>query len=110
MAGDLVWPPQPRLYRQTDRYRAAFYLARAMKWAQKPDTATEGQLYGVCLLCGIGFTMSLYIVALAVPGAELAAQNAVKSGVVVGSMPSTCASAIWLKWCRPAVAASATRH
>ncbi|ESQ87169.1 hypothetical protein ABAC460_20575 [Asticcacaulis sp. AC460] len=84
---------------------AACYLAVATKVAQKPDNATEGQLFGVCLLCGIGFTMSLFIGALAFPGGDAAAQNAVKSGVVVGSILSACAGAIWLRARKPAVAA-----
>jgi Na+:H+ antiporter, NhaA family len=84
---------------------AACYLAVAMKLAKKPDNATEGELFGVCLLCGIGFTMSLYIGALAFPAGDAAAQNAVKSGVVVGSILSACAGAIWLKMRKPAVTA-----
>ncbi|ESQ74150.1 Na+/H+ antiporter NhaA [Asticcacaulis sp. AC402] len=83
---------------------AACHLALAAKLAQKPDNATSAQLYGVCLLCGIGFTMSLYIGALAFPGSDLEAQNAVKSGVVAGSILSACAGAIWLKLVKPAVA------
>nr|VFK28694.1 MAG: sodium/proton antiporter, NhaA family [Candidatus Kentron sp. MB]VFK32274.1 MAG: sodium/proton antiporter, NhaA family [Candidatus Kentron sp. MB]VFK75784.1 MAG: sodium/proton antiporter, NhaA family [Candidatus Kentron sp. MB] len=36
-----------------------------MGLAKKPDDLTWGRLYGVALLCGIGFTMSLFISALA---------------------------------------------
>ena len=43
-------------------------------------------LYGVALLCGIGFTISLFISALAFPGAG--AQDAAKLGVLVGSLVS----------------------
>ena len=48
--------------------------------ADMPAGASTAQLYGVALLCGIGFTMSLFIGALAFPTSpELG--NAIKVGV-----------------------------
>jgi NhaA family Na+:H+ antiporter len=56
-------------------------------YADKPDGATMPQLYGVSLLCGIGFTMSLFIGGLAfVDSSELS--DAVKIGVLGGSVIS----------------------
>jgi Na+:H+ antiporter, NhaA family len=56
-------------------------------YADKPDGATMPQLHGVALLCGIGFTMSLFIGGLAVAGSpELS--DAVKIGVLGGSIIS----------------------
>jgi Na+:H+ antiporter, NhaA family len=56
-------------------------------YADKPDGATMPQLYGVSLLCGIGFTMSLFIGGLAFAGSpELS--DAVKIGVLGGSIIS----------------------
>jgi NhaA family Na+:H+ antiporter len=52
--------------------------------ADLPANATWKQLYGVALLCGIGFTMSLFIGLLAFPD-DAARQDAVKLGVLVGS-------------------------
>ena len=60
--------------------------------AQLPERSSWLQLYGVALLCGIGFTMSLFIGSLAFPGApELVDQ--VKVGVLVGSILSGLAGA-----------------
>jgi NhaA family Na+:H+ antiporter len=72
---------------------AAAWLAVQCKIARLPEGANWLQLYGVCLLCGIGFTMSLFIGALAFPDGDNLAQIAVKSGVVLGSILSGCAGA-----------------
>jgi NhaA family Na+:H+ antiporter len=61
-----------------------------------PAKANFVQLYGVALLCGIGFTMSLFIGALAFPGnPELG--DATKIGVLLGSVISALAGALVLK-------------
>jgi NhaA family Na+:H+ antiporter len=55
--------------------------------ADLPIGATMAQLYGVALLCGIGFTMSLFIGVLAFPNSpELV--DSVKVGVLAGSLVS----------------------
>lgn len=55
-------------------------------WAEKPHGANWAQIYGVALLCGIGFTMSLFIGGLAFGGVEM--QAGVRLGVLVGSLTS----------------------
>jgi len=52
--------------------------------ADMPAGASRAQCYGVALLCGIGFTMSLFIGALAFPDQE-ELMNATKIGVLLGS-------------------------
>jgi NhaA family Na+:H+ antiporter len=63
------------------------WAAIRLGWADCPRDATLLQVYGVSVLCGIGFTMSLFIGLLAFPGApEL--QEGVKLGVLAGSLCS----------------------
>jgi NhaA family Na+:H+ antiporter len=65
----------------------ACWLAIRTDIADLPAGASWSQLYGVGLLCGIGFTMSLFIGALAFPQVpELV--DAVKIGVLGGSVLS----------------------
>jgi NhaA family Na+:H+ antiporter len=56
-----------------------------------PEGASWGSLFGVSVLCGIGFTMSLFIANLAF--AERAPELAVKAvlGVLVGSLVAAVA-------------------
>jgi Na+:H+ antiporter, NhaA family len=60
------------------------YAAVHLDLADFPANATRPQCYGVALLCGIGFTMSLFIGALAFPD-HPSLGDAVKIGVLSGS-------------------------
>lgn len=55
--------------------------------AKLPTGCGWVQLYGTALLCGIGFTMSLFIGTLAFPGSQQLV-NEVKVGVLIGSVLS----------------------
>jgi NhaA family Na+:H+ antiporter len=78
---------------------AAAYGARALGWAQLPAGATGGQFYGVALLTGVGFTMSLFVGNLAFTGGERLAE--VKIGVLAGSILSGIAGYIILRLAKP---------
>ncbi len=65
----------------------AIRLACRLGFASKPDDASWTQLWGMALLCGIGFTMSLFIAALAFPAAPAIVEQA-KLGVLAGSLIS----------------------
>ncbi len=58
----------------------------ALGWAARPAHASWTQVYGMAVLCGIGFTMSLFIGGLAF--ADEAKADAVKIGVLMGSIAS----------------------
>jgi NhaA family Na+:H+ antiporter len=74
------------------------WLAIRAKLADRPPHATWTQLYGVAVLCGIGFTMSLFIGLLAFKSSEM--QSAVKIGVLAGSITSAVLGAAILKLAR----------
>jgi NhaA family Na+:H+ antiporter len=63
--------------------------------ASVPEGASHAQIYGVALLCGIGFTMSLFIGFLAFPQSAIA-QSEVKIGVLIGSLLSAIAGLLVL--------------
>ncbi len=64
---------------------ALAFLAIRSGLARLPEGSSWLQLYGVAALCGIGFTMSLFIGALAFPGSPHLIDE-VKVGVLMGSI------------------------
>ncbi len=74
----------------------ATWLAVKSKLAAMPRDATWAQVYGVALLCGVGFTMSLFIGLLAFPGHADWVEE-VKIGVLTGSILSAIAGLLVLR-------------
>lgn len=72
------------------------WAAVRLKVASLPRDATWAQLYGVSLLCGVGFTMSLFIGLLAFPGRADWVEE-VKIGVLTGSILSAIAGLLVLR-------------
>jgi Na+:H+ antiporter, NhaA family len=68
---------------------ASVWLSVRLGIAARPKDASWMQVYGIALLCGIGFTMSLFIGGLAF--ADPARNDAVKIGVLMGSMAAALA-------------------
>ena len=56
-------------------------------WAEKPENCNWVSFYGVGILTGIGFTMSLFVGNLAFPNSDII--DGVKIGVLLGSLFST---------------------
>ncbi len=64
--------------------------------SSKPPGCTWLQMYGAAILCGIGFTMSLFIGTLAFTDITLQAE--VRLGVLIGSILSACYGAFILSY------------
>jgi len=83
----------------------AIWLAVRAGLAPQPAGTSWRQLYGAAILCGIGFTMSLFIGSLAFPG-EAARIDEAKLGTLAGSLLSAIAGFVILRLA-PAIAGSA---
>ena len=79
---------------------AAVRLCCKMGMAPPLRGATWLQIYGVSILCGIGFTMSLFIGTLAFPGNALLIEEA-KVGILAGSFLSAVAGFLVLRFAAP---------
>ncbi len=87
------------------------WAAIKLKLAGKPEGANWPQIFGVAILGGIGFTMSLFIGMLAFVDTERAAE--IRIGVLLGSIVSATVGYLVLKRVTPAVVSvkpSATGH
>lgn len=70
-------------------------LSIKLGYARIPTNSSWLQVYGVALLCGIGFTMSLFIGELAFPRGDVTPQ--VRIGVIAGSLLSMIVGGVVLK-------------
>jgi len=73
---------------------ASVFLTKNARIAALPAGASWRQIYGVAMLCGIGFTMSLFIGLLAFSDTER--EVVIKLAVLVGSLLSALAGALIL--------------
>lgn len=87
------------LGKQAGVFGVAFGLIK-LGWARLPRGASLVQLYGVAVLCGVGFTMSLFIGALAFKDPRLIDET--KIGVLAGSLASALIGMAILRLSRPA--------
>jgi NhaA family Na+:H+ antiporter len=76
-------------------------LAISTGLALRPTRSSWIQIYGVSVLCGVGFTMSLFIGHIAF-GGDAAALRATKIGVLAGSLVSIAVGALTLRFAAPA--------
>lgn len=78
-------------------FGAVFILVR-LDWADLPSGASWWQMLGTTLLCGIGFTMSLFISLLAFN--EPLLQDEAKIGILIGSLISGLAGYAVLRFAK----------
>jgi NhaA family Na+:H+ antiporter len=74
-------------------------LVIRLGWADMPRGASVGQLYAVSIICGIGFTMSLFVGNLAFSSPQLLAET--KAGVFLGSLVAAVLGLTLLKIFKP---------
>jgi len=84
------------------------WLAVKLRIGKLPDDVNWMQLYGVAVICGIGFTMSLFIGSLAFAQTiENQAMND-RLGILMGSFLSAVLGYVWLRYvAKPKVIAKA---
>jgi NhaA family Na+:H+ antiporter len=87
----------------------AIWLADRTGVAPRPAYARWRELYGASLLCGVGFTMSLFIGALAFPRSPEAVEAA-KLGTLAGSFLSAIAGWTVLRFTSPVAFAPEERE
>jgi NhaA family Na+:H+ antiporter len=80
----------------------SIWLTVQLRWADRPEHSTYAHIYGIALLCGVGFTMSLFIGYLAFPGSQ-EMQDVVKIGVLSGSLLSLLLGMVVLRLAKPDV-------
>jgi NhaA family Na+:H+ antiporter len=78
------------------------WLAVVLGMARLPAGVTWGQLYGAAILCGIGFTMSLFIGSLAFEQAAVGVEVNDRLGILVGSLASAVVGYLFLRAALPA--------
>lgn len=71
-------------------------LSTRLKIATLPAETPTGMLFGLSLLCGIGFTISLFIANLAFSGSDLV--TPAKMGIFAGSVLSALMGWLWLRF------------
>jgi len=74
------------------------WIAVRLGMASRPEGVGWGQLYGVALLCGIGFTMALFIASLAFDQNGTAFMGLERLGILIGSLLSGLAGYVVLRF------------
>ena len=85
------------------------WLSIKLGWCQMPEGGNWRSFASVCMVCGIGFTVSMFIAALSYPthlGAEAADMlNEAKLGILCGTLASALAGSLMLHFTLPKDAA-----
>jgi len=68
----------------------------SLGWAQRPPEVSWSSLFGMSILCGIGFTMSLFIGSLAFGAGDETRMVMSRVGILAGSLAAALAVLAWL--------------
>lgn len=82
-------------------------IVRVLRLAPLPPGCHWGHIVGVSLLCGIGFTMSLFIASLAFEAGGNHPPGTDRLGILVGSLLSAVLGYLALRFCAPPKAQTA---
>ncbi len=74
------------------------YVMLKFKWVRLPEGLNLKLLWGLSMLCGIGFTMSLFIGSLAFEGQGELLQVSYRLGILLASFIAAIAAYLYLKW------------
>ena len=74
------------------------WLAIRLRWATLPESVGWRQLVGAAYLCGIGFTMSLFVGSLAFQQGGVGYARADRLGIILGSLLSGCVGYLLLRY------------
>ena len=74
------------------------YLLLKLKWVRLPDGLNLPMLWGLSMLCGIGFTMSLFIGSLAFEGQSELLQVSYRLGILLASFIAAITAFVFLNW------------
>jgi NhaA family Na+:H+ antiporter len=85
----------------------AAWIAVKLGTAQRPDDVSWSALFGLALLCGIGFTMSLFIGSLAFEHGATPYAESNRLGILVGSVLAALSGLFWLWRALPRAPAAA---
>ncbi|UCX05554.1 Na+/H+ antiporter NhaA [Shewanella glacialimarina] len=72
------------------------YLAVKLKWAELPPGIGWGQIAPVAAMCGVGFTMSVFIASLAFENSPAAFGDFARLGILTGSLLAALIGYFWL--------------
>jgi Na+:H+ antiporter, NhaA family len=83
--------------KQIGVFGVAYFLLK-LKWVRLPEGLDLPMLWGMSMLCGIGFTMSLFIGSLAFEGQGELLQVSYRIGILLASFIAAISAFVFLKW------------
>ncbi len=75
---------------------SATWLFIKLRVIQKPEGATWASFASVCMICGIGFTVSMFMAGLSYPAQHAALLNDAKLGILMGTVASAVVGSLML--------------